>query len=450
MDVQRKKEKQEATISPWKFWRTTKSQTSDSPLVLPKSRGLAGLAFGCLLALGTAGSALFTRCYRHTLANFWVYLLVVAMLFFSYGNYWSAHWYSKWTAVMMCASLWWAWWASKKTSLFFFPLLATYLLVGTYVYAWPFHPYAKTMAITVYFALAKSASYSVIALILGISAIVGLPKGYKSGVRTALVAIFWLSVLRTFAEFQMTPFHRGAFSGNASMNGCLIAALMPFALTAVRRKPKLQLVVWLLSALSVYMTGASIPVGVLLVSTLTYFGRQIWKVLENKKKYVVFTLLLLVSLATCFSHVFTKIDFFNTNGRLHNWINIMDWWDKRANHWFGAGPGTGSNLFPAIQYIYPRNVTEYEAYLWLHSDWLQILFELGWVGLASAVLAYGYVCIKASRSRAVFASVAAFGAAMLPNYPLRLPIHATCFVLVIWLALNLRGKSSASVPRAQT
>lgn len=94
------------------------------------------------------------------------------------------------------------------------------------------------------------------------------------------------------------------------------------------------------------------------------------------------------------------------------------------------GVGLGSfKVFahPIVVGIIPPGRT----WIWLHNDWLQIMFELGVIGLGLAVWSYMQFLALSITRPWLFASFLSFGAAMIGNYPL----HMAAFALTgAWMA----------------
>jgi hypothetical protein len=112
------------------------------------------------------------------------------------------------------------------------------------------------------------------------------------------------------------------------------------------------------------------------------------------------------------------------SGRVEHWTQFLRWWWEQDLVWFGAGLGTFQWLGPAIR--------DFENPVWtfLHSDWLQILFELGAVGLALA-LAFTWSLLRRCQSpkdAALLAGVAALGLTYFPLHYLPTQIFVACVV----------------------
>ncbi len=95
------------------------------------------------------------------------------------------------------------------------------------------------------------------------------------------------------------------------------------------------------------------------------------------------------------------------------WKEHMEYWWANANHWFGFGPGS----FEFVSLLIKEHA-EGPKY-WLHGDWLQFVFETGYVGLAMAALAYLWVLWVLRKSIFHFASWVGLGIGMTVYSPLQ-------------------------------
>lgn len=361
----------------------------------------------------------------------WNYLLVFGLalliLLFNYGNYWSSHYYSKWTIAVFVFCLFWSLWVARETAKAFFPVTLVALWSASWIGVWQFNQYYKVLSPEMHAMLSRSAMYSLITVLVASFLIIHLPRVFKTPVETALAAICLLSVGYTICQLPLQPYHRSAFSGNASMNGCLIACLLPFALKQFRKR-LLKFTVFTLVFIAVFLTNASIPIGVLVVvSSALFWARFGWsaKALFGALGISGFTLGL--------GYHFMHENLFHSTGRIQIWNLFYEWWSVHSSPWFGAGLGTGQILFPYIQSI--KGVND-SYYLWAHSEWFQILFEMGWVGLISVLVAWVYLLFRSKGNPALFASFLGFSAMATFNYPSKLIQTCAPFVLVMWLILK--------------
>ena len=132
--------------------------------------------------------------------------------------------------------------------------------------------------------------------------------------------------------------------------------------------------------------------------------------------------------------------YFDGGERLHKWRQMLSIWKSSGSYvLFGVGPGTFTwQSMAADNWVQPS----YKYFLWMHSDWLQILFELGLVGFTLAVATF-YRAVKLAWSKprllaAVFGA-AAFG---LTYYPLHFALSAVVVGMIFSWALSKTKVSS--------
>ncbi len=115
-------------------------------------------------------------------------------------------------------------------------------------------------------------------------------------------------------------------------------------------------------------------------------------------------------------------DFFRYNIRYEMWpMFIRAWIDRGWTVWvFGDGAGSFKYYGPKTQI--EHHFREGQWMLWTHNDWMQLLFEYGWIGLSLSLLVYGLLLKRSLGRPALFASVVATGIVMVGNYPLHIAI----------------------------
>jgi len=134
-----------------------------------------------------------------------------------------------------------------------------------------------------------------------------------------------------------------------------------------------------------------------------------------------------------------KDQLLNPNGRFAQWDLAMKFFEKKIEFFFGAGPGTYFILGPLIQLKNNPILNHYpNFYIYLHNDWMQILFELGCVGLALAGLVYLYSLRNAYKKgdEWVFSSLLAYGFVGLFQPPLRIMTFSCLGAFLLASAFN--------------
>lgn len=105
------------------------------------------------------------------------------------------------------------------------------------------------------------------------------------------------------------------------------------------------------------------------------------------------------------------------SARLEGWKHYMTWWWDNANRLVGTGIGTFEGMGPFIPHV-PK--TE-EIYLYMHNDYLQMLFEGGIIGLLLMLVGCAYFVFKTKRSYLAY-SVLGFLVCMISYSPLHIII----------------------------
>lgn len=87
--------------------------------------------------------------------------------------------------------------------------------------------------------------------------------------------------------------------------------------------------------------------------------------------------------------------------------------------------GLGLGSFKVLGHpLVAQHIRPGRTWLWLHNDWLQIIFELGIVGFALFLLFYIRTLIRSWDRPYLVAGLVSFGAAMVGNYPLHMAVFA--------------------------
>lgn len=131
-----------------------------------------------------------------------------------------------------------------------------------------------------------------------------------------------------------------------------------------------------------------------------------------------------------------KDNLVNGHGRFDQWKIFFEWWKTMANHWVGTGGGTFEWIGPLVQLQYLSNTKPakgmtptLDAFIWMHNDWFQVLFENGIVGFSLFFLLGISAFVYARRYPWLFGGLSAAAVAMISQFPLRWAVPA------IWIAL---------------
>ncbi len=215
----------------------------------------------------------------------------------------------------------------------------------------------------------------------------------------------WRKIMTWFcfiASLDLTLRH--SLIGNVSLEGSFVAVTAPIFWDRHHSIFRWAWPVKLLPIVAVFSTSSTtayVTLGAVLGMEILY---------RNRNRLFHFpgygSAFLAVPLTVWIGHHFQKHSVLhNWNIRSPFWRIAFAWWDTHANHWIGAG--LGSAQFQLDQLIsYPEGHV-----IWMHSEWLSILFEQGWLGLVSAL------------TLAIAAFYSAWG-----DPPLVMAIAASCLV----------------------
>jgi hypothetical protein len=211
-------------------------------------------------------------------------------------------------------------------------------------------------------------------------------------------------------------FNYKGFFYNESMGACFNACLLPF----FWKKGTFNRVATAMILFSTFLSHKNQPVAVAAVALGALF------ILEKRFK----VLLALPIVAASAGKFITGTAFLAENGRIEVWKDSIHFLRDHFNQWIGSGLGT-------YYYIGPFLTLKklHEAFVWLHSDWLQIWFETGWIGLLLATAFFTHTLIKARKNTPLCASLVAFGFFGIANFPLHNAISGLYFLFLIRWAL---------------
>lgn len=294
---------------------------------------------------------------------------------------------------------------------------------AAFVSCFPNSPYASSGLDAITASSAYSAQAGFCLLAIAISAIMMSKKdefALMAGLRAAVAIDSVMLLVRWFWIKEPT-----GLLGNASMDGCFIATMLPLVALLPGRFGAVcaswSVIGLCLACLAIFASGSSLAVGVLGVVTVAVLARVV------RLRFVVGAVAVLAGLG----FLTMGPAFLSDSGRFGEWSIQFQWWAENANAWLGAGSGTFMLIGPNVQAMAepPRP----ESFLFLHSDWLQVVFEQGIVGLVLVVALFAQMLWRSRGSPRVFAAVLGYGAWAWANMPLRYALGALVGVLLIRL-----------------
>lgn len=220
------------------------------------------------------------------------------------------------------------------------------------------------------------------------------------------------------------------FLDQSAMSGCFVVMGFPFWR---KHSDGLMPFVWLIAMLVLLLLEpqASTPIGAAAACFVAWLvSSRRWRLFD------LVTVIVPALTAAALLGMWLNPLLFNDSYRVQFWKFFMTWWAKNVDVWTGTGFGTFLLYGPMIQLTYKYN-TENNLWIWLHSDWGQLLFELGIVGFLLGVAVFVQAVVRAYRAgrHELVAALVTFAAVMVPQYPFRLASFALMGSLVLAMAL---------------
>jgi hypothetical protein len=234
-----------------------------------------------------------------------------------------------------------------------------------------------------------------------------------------------------------------SFMNNSAADASLLAVLYP---VMVFRPAKL-LTRWsaplfvFLPPIAIAVCGSTTAIVALAVSLFAVWGVNI----KAKRMKIIdagggllSTVIFGVALLGVF---FMKDQFLGDNGRFNTWQTTMGaWWNNwpsglieqgvpAPNHWFGTGAGSFYVLGPIIELInkFPTNT----LFANMHNEYLQILFEYGYIGLSLFLVAAFYTLRKSFDRPWLSASLFTYGFVCLTQFHFRFFLSALIVAFLV-------------------
>lgn len=307
---------------------------------------------------------------------FWIVALPAIGLFQYKGDYW----HSKWALLLAAAVLELAIRIGRKTS---WPAAAAFaytVLSGLYVFAWRDNYVMGFDKLTGAAMDGVTALTCVSFLLLTWVASSWDEKDFKY-VRAALGIVCLVDAVVVLAQVAEHPlkFHVGGLLDQDSMNGCLLAVTYPFAIELIGFESPLQKGLAALPPAAILASSfigfARVSMGVfLIVVGCFWLCRASWR-------YMAVVAIGTAILAGLLFGMTPGL--FDSNGRFGLYELVFTWLGQQPMGYrvFGFGNGSYFIFGPGIQRLYHFGDWNGSWNLWLHSDWLQVTFEQGAVGL---------------------------------------------------------------------
>lgn len=287
------------------------------------------------------------------------------------------------------------------------PIVAIVLLSGVFTSMW-FSIYSNEP----FEIQAPLRQHSAIGLVFFVSILMFVLKLSKQHIYDVLEFFGILGIITTvMILFSSNPSGQAPIFDNASMTGCFIA------ITLFLLPKQLFKIAFPFALLAVLLIKASTPL-------MCIGGGFIIKYRKNKWMWMA------LSVVPIFMYFKQPTEgWFHSSGRTWIWKIAMNWLVEHEKLLFGSGLSTTTVLLPMIQV---ENKQEHNQwFFWLHNDFLQIMFELGIVGLSAFLVMCTNAIYIIRHNERLLPAVVAYGLCMITNFPLHLPIHALLGFLLI-------------------
>jgi hypothetical protein len=211
--------------------------------------------------------------------------------------------------------------------------------------------------------------------------------------------------------------------GNSAPNGMFIATCFPFIFSMkIGKKEKITLAT--INIIAIILLQASIPIGVLIVAM---FSMILLSKLPKKHK-ITMVFIPIVIFLTAYLYDSRLL---NDSNRIDFYKIVINDFINNRNIYFGTGTGTFNVYSIGMQIV--NNFMIKQWFMWCHSDWLQILYENGIIGILLALYVLVSALIKSRKNLALVSAISAYASAMIFSYPLHYAHTAllACFLILL-------------------
>lgn len=246
--------------------------------------------------------------------------------------------------------------------------------------------------------------YSLVGLIL--FAILLLTQTKKFFI-TILWLLFFTAVLN--AAVMLITSQEYGILGNKAQDASFIACMLPMALHKMRKKLSYLFSVVMIAGIlftksSTGLAGIGVAIAAILFQKL------------NIRKFISIVTPLTI-LIIGFGYFFLGDDLLFHSGRKYVYANAWEFYTNYVNHWLGAGTGS----FTIWGIAYQKMAKLPELWIWLHNDYLEVLFENGIIGLGLFGIVGFYTLHRLYAKRAIeFPIAIVYGFTALTQMPIRL------------------------------
>ncbi len=267
-----------------------------------------------------------------------------------------------------------------------------------------------------------------------------------------LAHAFWLIFDQTIPKFiTLDPhlFNTHGLLGNRSIGASFTAAWLFSSIHWILgrsdysdvKKEGMVILTFLLGVPAILISVSSISYGALILASFATLlasvaalerssARQGFKNRKLLRTSLYVTLPAFALLGALGSYV--DPEWYHHISRYDAWPMFYKYFKDQGDLLFGAGAGSFKYFGPLIQDQEKFMMGKW--WLWAHNDWLQIIFEYGYVTFALAIATFLGLLIASWRRPFLFGAVTAYGAIMIGNYPLHIAMTS---LLAFWIAFEV-------------
>lgn len=223
--------------------------------------------------------------------------------------------------------------------------------------------------------------------------------------------------------------------GNSSMGACFAAMLIPYFLHNFMDFWKLWIAPLVSALILIYLSQSSVAYIMAFVGCISYLFFVWREKLWVKSLSCSFLLGLCFLAGPLFDYQFFR--FMQIDRIKSIWPFYFNWWWDQGHFLMGQGFGSFMSFGPGIQMHYKFQLDR-GLNVWLHNDWLQILFELGFLGLLSYLVLAGFCLVKSigEKRYELTSCVIVYILFMAGNYPTQLPLFGFFGLILVGLILQ--------------
>jgi len=261
----------------------------------------------------------------------------------------------------------------------------------------------------------------------------------------AIGVIGWLGILDGIYVIGQAIFipgshlNWGGFLEYTGMNACFMAISIPLFLYELKRTkypPTLEVLLFF-PIVAIILSKATMPYVALAAMGVSHICYRHYISPHKRTKKAafcaVFGLLFVLILA---GYLSIGTAFFSDSLRFKGYEIFMTYWYHKANWFIGFGNGSFRLLGPVIQGV--NEFMLHNWWIWMHSDWLQLLFETGLIGFVLGCCIFITTVRRALvlREPLLLHAVVGYSAVAAFNYPARYGLTAACGMLLLCYLLR--------------